>query len=82
MLDIKEKEKTQAGIDIEKAEEERKKRSPFFIYLEEFSLVKLRSTVYLIEFPLTFSICMISVWKDIKRIFDINNKDIEMSKNE
>ena len=33
--------------------------------LEDFSLFKLRSAVFLIEFPLSFTMCIVTVWQKI-----------------
>lgn len=40
-------------------------RNPLFLNLENFSLFKLRSTMFLIDFPLNFLIRMMDIWGKI-----------------
>ena len=42
-----------------------KKQNAFFLSLDEFSLFKLRSAVFLIDFPLAFTMCAVQVWAKI-----------------
>ena len=65
-LDLKEEEKkeedeTQKKVDADKE----KKANAFFLNLEDFSLFKLRSSVFLIDFPITFTMCCVQVWAKI-----------------
>ena len=65
-LDLKEEEKKEDDEEIKKIEEEREKKAmAFYLNLEEFSLFKLRSSVFLIDFPLTFTMCAVQVWAKI-----------------
>ena len=44
---------------------EQRKANAFYMNLEDFSLFKLRSTIFLINFPLSFTLAIISVWYKI-----------------
>lgn len=44
---------------------EQRKANAFYMNLEDFSLFKLRSTIFLINFPLSFTMAIISVWYKI-----------------
>ena len=48
-----------------KEEEAQKKAHSFYLQMDEFSLFKLRSAIYLIDFPMTFTMCCINVWSRI-----------------
>ena len=37
----------------------------FYLNLDDFSLFKLRSAVFLIDFPLSFTVCTVNVWQKI-----------------
>ena len=64
-LDLKEEEK--------EGEEEKKEVRPdaapqipkWYLNLEDFSLFKLRSAIFLIQFPLAFTMAMVNVWYKI-----------------
>ena len=59
-LDLKEEEKKEDDETEKKAKEEQlKKQNAFYLSLEEFSLFKLRSAVFLIDFPLAFTMCAV-----------------------
>lgn len=62
-LDLKEDtEKINAKAEKEKKEAEKKMQNIFYLNLEDYSIVKLKSTVFLIYFPISFTILMINVW--------------------
>ncbi len=56
-LDIKEEVPVASVV---KQEEE--KASSFYLNLDDFNLFKLRSTIFLIDFPLSFTISMMNIW--------------------
>lgn len=37
----------------------------FYLNLDDFSLFKLRCAVFLIDFPLCFTVCIVNVWQKI-----------------
>lgn len=62
-LDLKEDtEKINAKAEKEKKEAEKKMQNIFYLNLEDYSVAKLRSTVFLIYFPISFTVLMINVW--------------------
>jgi hypothetical protein len=62
-LDLKEDPaKLSAKQEQEKQEELKKKQNIFFLNFEDFSLMKLRATVFLLAFPVSLTLTMISVW--------------------
>ena len=61
-LDLKEDtDKIKAQEEAKAAEEERKRQNVFYLNFEDFSLVKLRAAVFLLYFPITFTIVVINV---------------------
>ena len=70
-LDLKDEE--QKGAEFEEmkqgaqaaANESSNRKNNFFLNLDDFSLFKLRSAVFLIDFPLSFTLCIINVWMRI-----------------
>lgn len=64
-LDLKEEEKGDEEIKADAAADAKSKRNLFYLNLDDFSLFKLRSSVFLIDFPLSFTLCMIQVWQKI-----------------
>jgi len=65
-LDLK--EDTASMTEEQKADKEKsdlRKGNVFVLNLEDFNLFKLRSTVFLIQFPLTYTLYIINVWKKI-----------------
>ena len=59
-LDLKEEEKKEEDEQEKKVNQDKnKKENAFFLNLDDFSLYKLRSAVFLIDFPLTFTMCCI-----------------------
>jgi hypothetical protein len=82
-LDLKEDPDKVSQAAKKKAAEEAKKRSNvFYLNFEDFSIMKLRATVFMLYFPLTFSIAILNVW--LKTIPNPQNKaDIQgMQKDE
>lgn len=62
-LDLKEDtDKLKAQEEAKAAEEEKKRKNVFYLNFEDFSLVKLRSAVFLLYFPITFTVAIINVW--------------------
>ena len=62
-LDLKEDtEKITAQQEAKAAEEERKRQNVFYLNFEDFSMVKLRSTVFMIYFPITFTVSILNIW--------------------
>lgn len=62
-LDLKEdQDKLAAKEEENKAEAEKKRQNVFYINFEDFSMMKLRATVFLIYFPITFTLAMINIW--------------------
>jgi len=56
-LDIKDEAPVATAAKVVEA-----KASSFFLNLEDFNLFKLRSTIFLIDFPLSFTISMMNIW--------------------
>lgn len=62
-LDLKEdKDKLSAEQDAKKKEEERKLQNVFYLNFDDFSVVKLRASVFMLYFPISFTLVIISVW--------------------
>jgi len=62
-LDLKEdSEKLNAKAEKDKKEAEKKRQNIFYINLEDFNIVKLKATIFLIQFPISFTLTMINVW--------------------
>lgn len=62
-LDLKEDtEKVNAKAEKEKLEAEKKRQNIFYLNLEDFNLIKLKSAIFLIYFPISFTLPMISAW--------------------
>ena len=65
-LDLKEDTaKISAKEEEKRIEEEKKRQNVFYLNFEDFSMVKLRSTVFMIYFPITFTISIINIWLKI-----------------
>ena len=68
-LDIKETADDAASMQEkvlkELKEAEEKENGLFYLNLNDFSIFKLRSTIYLIQFPLMYTISILSVWTRI-----------------
>lgn len=62
-LDLKE---DPAKINAEKerkaAEEQKKRENFFYLNFEDFSLMKMRSVVFMLYFPITVTIAIINIW--------------------
>ena len=85
-LDLKEDVSKAAEMEEEKAKsEQEKKQNVFYMNLEDFNIFKLRSTIFLIMFPLTFTEAIISLWVKIipsglnrKDMSEADRQDLEM----
>jgi hypothetical protein len=55
----------QEKVFKELKEAEEKEKGLFYLNLNDFSIFKLRSTIYLIQFPLMYTISILSVWTRI-----------------
>ena len=66
-LDLKEEEKAGETEETKQAaaSAQAAQKNLFYLNLEDFSLFKLRSAVFLIDFPLSFTMCMVNVWQKI-----------------
>lgn len=66
-LDLKEpEEKETEEVKKENAAQEKQAKIPrWYLNLEDFSLFKLRSAIYLMQFPLAFTMAMVNVWYKI-----------------
>ena len=64
-LDLKEEEKGENEEEKKAEQDQSTKKNHFYQTLDDFSLFKLRSSVFLIDFPLSFTTCMINVWQKI-----------------
>lgn len=65
-LDLKEDTTQQTEEQkMQQSKENQRKHNVFTLNLEDFNLFKLRSTVFLIQFPVTFTLLIINVWKKI-----------------
>ena len=72
-LDLKEEEGKGAEFEESKtgtnaasaAAEAQRRQNSFYLNLDDFSLFKLRCAVFLIDFPLSFTLCIINVWQRI-----------------
>ncbi len=70
-LDLKEDTaKINQNQEAKQAEEEKKKQNVFYLNFEDFSMVKLRSAVFLLYFPVAFTITILNIW--IKILPNIN----------
>ena len=66
-LDLKEDPEKVSEAAKKKAAEEAKKRSNvFYLNFEDFSMMKLKSTVFMLYFPITFTVSILNIW--IKQI--------------
>ena len=83
-LDLKEdSEKISAQAQAKAAEEAKKRENLFFLNFEDFSMVKLKSTVFMLHFPITFTISIINIWlKLIPNLSQKQNENEEYSKEE
>lgn len=62
-LDLKEDtEKLTAQQEAKAAEEEKKRQNVFYLNFDDFSLVKLRSTIFMLYFPIAFTNAIVNVW--------------------
>ena len=62
-LDLKEDtEKLNAQQEAKAAEEERRRQNVFYLNFEDFSIIKLRSAVFMLYFPICFTISLVNVW--------------------
>ena len=63
-LDLKEEEKNEEEEKKDDADATNAeiKLPKWYLNLEDFSLFKLRSAIYLIQFPLAFNMAIIGVW--------------------
>ena len=67
-LDLKEEEKDGETEEMKikkaaEANEETSNRNIFYLNLDDFSLVKMRAAVFLVDWPLSFTICIVQVWQ-------------------
>lgn len=83
-LDLKEdSEKISAQAQTKAAEEAKKRENLFYLNFEDFSMVKLKSTVFMLHFPITFTISIINIWlKLIPNLSQKQNENEEYSKEE
>jgi len=44
------------------AEEEKKRQNVFYLNFEDFSVIKLKATVFFVYFPVTFTISILNLW--------------------
>ena len=62
-LDLKQDSDKLNAQQQEKAkEEERRKQNVFYLNFEDFSIVKLRSMVFFLYFPITFTLSILTIW--------------------
>ena len=62
-LDLKEDSDKLSNLQKKKAEEEAKKRAnSFYLNFEDFSIMKMKATVFMLYFPLTFTVSILNVW--------------------
>ncbi len=68
-LDIKETADDHASMQEkmlrEEQEAQERENGLFYLNLNNFSIFKLRSTIYLIQFPLMYTLSILSVWTKI-----------------
>jgi hypothetical protein len=65
-LDLKEDSDKLSNLQKKKAEEEAKKRAnSFYLNFEDFSIMKMKATVFMLYFPLTFTVSILNVWLKI-----------------
>ena len=60
-LDIKEENKDREN-EQKRVDEKEKQRNPLYLNLDSFSLFKLRSAIFLIDFPLNYLIRIMDIW--------------------
>ena len=72
-LDLKEDpEKVSEQAKKKKEDDEKKRQNVFFLNFEDFHMGKLRATVFMLQFPITFTVAILNVW--IKSIPNPQNK--------
>ena len=72
-LDLKEDpEKVSEQAKKKAAEEAKKRANVFFLNFEDFSMMKLKSTVFMLYYPITFTVAILNIW--VKQIPNPQNK--------
>ena len=62
-LDLKEDpEKVSEQAKKKKEDDEKKRQNVFFLNFEDFNMGKLRATVFMLQFPITFTVAILNVW--------------------
>ena len=62
-LDLKEDTEKLTAMQAQKnAEEEKKRQNVFYLNFEDFSVIKLKATVFFVYFPVTFTISILNLW--------------------
>lgn len=64
-LDLKEDDKAVEEENFQAEAERIKRENVFYLNIEDFSLFKLKSAVFLIEFPLVFTMAILNVWTKV-----------------
>ena len=77
-LDLKEDtDKLKAQQEAKAAEEEKRRSNVFFLNFDDFSIVKLKSIVFMMYFPVNFTIAIVNVWIKL-----LPNTNLPKSENE
>lgn len=72
-LDIKDEQPVATVVKKEEA-----KASSLYLNLEDFNLFKLKSTIFLIDFPVSFTISMMNIWlKIMPALNDLSKEEAE-----
>ena len=64
-LDLKEEDLVPEEQKVQTNVKDQKKANAFYMNMDDFSLFKLRSSIFLISFPLSFTLAIISIWYKI-----------------
>ena len=64
-LDLKEEDNQPEEQKVKTDIGDQKKQNAFYMNMDDFSLFKLRSSIFLINFPLSFTLAIISIWYKI-----------------
>lgn len=59
---IDDEEKMKIRNELLAGEESKKRENWFYLNFEDFSIMKLKSCVFMLQFPLCFTISMVGVW--------------------
>lgn len=83
-LDIKD-ESAKQEAEREKSRAKMPLRNPLYLNLDNYSLFKIRSTIFLIDFPLNYMIRIMDIWSKLipqnPAAGDFNKEDLQLMAN-